>query len=445
MPDTITPAAPAATPPSPGNVSQGESAASLDQVNIWMRSSPWYQELMKSWGQDPAHPGNLSDSQRTQIVRGAQAQGVKVDESHMEVDPNGNFRPIGHGLRNTLIVAGLAAATIATMGAAGAFSGAAAGGIEGSATTGLATGAGLPGAVAAGTGDLAALGGGAAAAAGGAGAATAGDFATNAAGEFTGASTVGGAPLGAAGDSIGALGGGASTAAAGGSSLLSKGLTNPNVLSAIIGAAGGAFSSIGQAKQDAANRQFQGESNQIAANQNYATQDASNAVNAANANPLGASQNFVARNRLLSAILPSLQNVNFSPGDPKVAAAMGSYSGGLRLPTGGLDPSMINASFGDNATLESLADQQKNTAAINPNASQPNLQNFGYTADQTDPLTQSVGAYQAGAKTNQQNYRNSISQALNSQTGTSDNPITPSTPLMQAVLNPTLKKAGLNG
>jgi hypothetical protein len=125
--------------------------------------------MMQSWGKDPAHPGGLTDAQRTQIVRAAQANGVVVDESHQEVDPNGNFRPIGHGLRNTMIVVGLAAATLATMGAAGAFSGAAGGAMAGSEAGALAPemgmAAALPGAAATGATAAGAIPAGVAAAA----------------------------------------------------------------------------------------------------------------------------------------------------------------------------------------------------------------------------------------------------------------------------------------
>lgn len=142
------------TPTGPtANLGYGKpTEATIDQVNIWMRSTPWYQQQMKEWGQDPGHP-NLSKSQSQQIVKMAQANGVVVDEGNMEVDDHGNFNPIGHKLRNTLIVAGIAGATIATMGAAGVFSAAAAPsaagltGVEATATAGLGTAA-LPGAMA---------------------------------------------------------------------------------------------------------------------------------------------------------------------------------------------------------------------------------------------------------------------------------------------------------
>jgi len=146
------------------------SEASIDQVNIWMRSTPWYQQQMRAWGQDPGHP-TLTDSQSAQITRLAQANGVTVDEGNVELDDHGNFNPIGHKLRNTLIVGGIAAATIATMGAAGAFAGAGgasaagAGGAAAAGSTIPAASYGAGGAVSSFAG-LAAEGGGAAAAAG---------------------------------------------------------------------------------------------------------------------------------------------------------------------------------------------------------------------------------------------------------------------------------------
>lgn len=156
------------------------SEASIDQVNIWMRSTPWYQQQMRAWGQDPGHP-TLTETQSEQIKKLAQANGVVVDEGNVELDDHGNFNPIGHKLRNTLLVGGIAAATIATMGAAGVFSSAAAGGgaaasgggalastitapTVGALAPGLASGTSYAGILAAGAG-----GGGAAAAGSGLG------------------------------------------------------------------------------------------------------------------------------------------------------------------------------------------------------------------------------------------------------------------------------------
>lgn len=126
------------TPPSLGYGQRGE--APINTVNVWMRSQPWYQDLLRSFGQDPNNV-HLNDSQKQSVIQAAQAHGVVVDEGHngQTVDDSGNFQAKSHALRNTLIVAGIAAASIATMGAAGVFGGGALAAGEGA---GAATGAG---------------------------------------------------------------------------------------------------------------------------------------------------------------------------------------------------------------------------------------------------------------------------------------------------------------
>lgn len=94
-----------------------QTEASIDQVNQWMRSQPW-------WAAIKGNSGDINDAQKRAILQKAQQSGVVVDEGDMEIDKAGNFNPKGHKLRNTLIVAGIAGATIATMGAAGVFGGA---------------------------------------------------------------------------------------------------------------------------------------------------------------------------------------------------------------------------------------------------------------------------------------------------------------------------------
>lgn len=188
MPAT-SPYAPAAAPTAP-SLGYGQRAeAPINAVNQWMRTQPWYQSLIRSFGQDPSNV-HLSDSQKQAVIRAAQANGVVVDEGHngQEVDDSGNFQAKSHALRNTLIVAGIAAAALATAGAAGAFGGAAAGG--GAAAAPASVGAieggayGLPAAAAAAVP-------GAVAAPTVAGAATAGaNAAFDAAGNFVGPSTV---------------------------------------------------------------------------------------------------------------------------------------------------------------------------------------------------------------------------------------------------------------
>jgi len=123
------------TQPSLGYGTRG--SADINAVNQWMRSQPWYADLLVSMKQDPNNV-HLNDAQKQQVIQAAQAHGVVVDEGHngQEVDDSGNFQAKSHTLRNVMIVAGIAAAALATAGAAGAFGGAA----------GLGAGAGEAGA-----------------------------------------------------------------------------------------------------------------------------------------------------------------------------------------------------------------------------------------------------------------------------------------------------------
>lgn len=90
----------------------GDSERSIDSVNQWMRSQPWYQEQLARWGQRPDSV-KLSKQQSAELVRLAQANGVQVDEGDIEIDPGGNFNPRGHKMRNTMIGLGAAAAIAA--------------------------------------------------------------------------------------------------------------------------------------------------------------------------------------------------------------------------------------------------------------------------------------------------------------------------------------------
>lgn len=153
------------------NLSYGhQTEASLDQVNIWMRSQPWWQAIK-------GNNAKLNDAQRRQIQQAAQANGVVIDEGSVNIDSTGNLDNQGHKLRNTVLVAGIAAASIATMGAAGAFAGAAG---AGSAAGGAgAAGAGTLASTTIGSGMLGPIAGGTGlAGAAGAGAGTAGTIGT---------------------------------------------------------------------------------------------------------------------------------------------------------------------------------------------------------------------------------------------------------------------------
>jgi uncharacterized membrane protein YgcG len=143
----------------PYSVLGGQSEATIDQANIAMRGMPWYQTQMKAWGQDPGHP-TLTSWQRDQLTRQAQANGFVVDQGNIEMDDHGNWNPKGHKLRNTLIVAGLAAAAVATLGAALPAIAGAGGGAGAGAGAGLGAAEGI-GAYGVGDAALASLGTGA--------------------------------------------------------------------------------------------------------------------------------------------------------------------------------------------------------------------------------------------------------------------------------------------
>jgi hypothetical protein len=98
------------------------------------------------------------------------------------------------------------------------------------------------------------------------------------------------------------------------------------------------------------------------------TDSRSRQIAAADAMPLGADQEFAQRNAIQKAILGSARNYSVTPGDPRVAAAMGHSSGGMQLPAGGLDPAMLESLFGDAATQASMAQRAKAVGHIDPNA-----------------------------------------------------------------------------
>ena len=116
----------------------GDSEASIDSVNQWMRAQPWYREFLAAQGQSPDSV-KLSKTQSQQLLKLAQANGAVVDEGDIEVDPAGNFNPKGHKLRNTLIGLGIGGAAALTGGAAlGAFGGAGGAGAGAGGLSGLA-------------------------------------------------------------------------------------------------------------------------------------------------------------------------------------------------------------------------------------------------------------------------------------------------------------------
>lgn len=151
----------------------------IDTANKWLRSTPWYQDFIRSIGQDPSYV-HLNDAQKKQFAQIAAANGLPLP-SNDEIDPAGNINPKGHKMRNFLIAAAVGGAALGGAAALGAFSGAGgagaagAGGALGATSTVPATGALAAGGLASGAvpAALAAGAGGAsvapAAAAGGAG------------------------------------------------------------------------------------------------------------------------------------------------------------------------------------------------------------------------------------------------------------------------------------
>jgi hypothetical protein len=160
-----------------------------------------------------------------------------------------------------------------------------------------------------------------------------------------------------------------------------------------LAAAGAGLQAYGQAQQLSQNKKLaaaqmkqqadqfaatQGE-NQLNSDRNFQAQQAQGALAAS---PLGANQNFAEKQAILKALLGGARNVSFSPGDASVAAAMGSRSGGMQLPAGGLDPAMMERLFGDNATQTSIAQREKQIGQVNPNNPTFNMGSlFGESAD----------------------------------------------------------------
>lgn len=145
----------------------------------------------------------------------------------------------------------------------------------------------------------------------------------------------------------------------------------------LVNAAGAGLQAYGAGKQADANReanaqQFAQDSALRLGEQENADQFR-RATAATDATPLGQDQEFAQRQAIIGKLLGSARNVQSTPGDPAVAAAMGNRSGGIRLPEGGLDLSMIDRLFGDAATQASIAQRAKNVGQINPNAPAPPL------------------------------------------------------------------------
>lgn len=88
------------------------------------------------------------------------------------------------------------------------------------------------------------------------------------------------------------------------------------------------------------------------------------ATTAAEMDPLGSSQMYAGKMALIKNLMGNMKPIKSTPGDPGVAAAMGSRTP-IGLPQ--LDPALLEKLFGDFSTQTSLAHRQKQIGQINPN------------------------------------------------------------------------------
>ncbi len=94
---------------------------------------------------------------------------------------------------------------------------------------------------------------------------------------------------------------------------------------------------------------------------------------------LGENENFATKQRLLRALMGSARNVNITPSDPGVAAAMPQITGGLRLPEGGLPPELL-AALSEGSIANAIANRQHNITNLDQDAAIPNMRAMGLPA-----------------------------------------------------------------
>lgn len=152
------------------------SDAEVNQANEYARSQPWYQAMLKQWGQDPSNVKLSKDEQQT-LLNQMRERGINVSD-HFEVDASGNITPKSGLGKKILIGAAIGGAALTGLGLAGIgpmaglFGGgtaAAAGGAE--ATAGISPELGMSAALPGALSTVPALGTAGAAGAAGAGAA----------------------------------------------------------------------------------------------------------------------------------------------------------------------------------------------------------------------------------------------------------------------------------
>lgn len=111
----------ATLPPGIGNDQQ------VNQANQFMREQPWYQALLKSWGQDPNNV-HLSDWQQQELLNVARNHGIWISNDY-QIDPSGNIADAGMSgwAKAALIGGGVLGAAFGIPAIAGLFGGAGAG------------------------------------------------------------------------------------------------------------------------------------------------------------------------------------------------------------------------------------------------------------------------------------------------------------------------------
>lgn len=120
---------------------------------------------------------------------------------------------------------------------------------------------------------------------------------------------------------------------------------------------------------------------------------------ALDASPLGQDQAFAQKMAITRAILGSARNPVLTPGDPRVAKAMGTSTGGIRIPEGGFDPAMLDRLFGDQATQASIAQHAKSVGRVDPGAPAPALAELYPGSDgQPNPYLADVASANAGVQ-----------------------------------------------
>jgi hypothetical protein len=108
------------------------------------------------------------------------------------------------------------------------------------------------------------------------------------------------------------------------------------------------------------------------------------AVAGMNASRLGENEMFATKNRILSSILPNLRNVNITPGNSAIAAAMPKMQG--FLPEGGIPASAL-AALSEGATASAIANRNKQLLHIDPRSPLADFGAMGFAPEAGADLT----------------------------------------------------------